>query len=173
MVSLGDTGVAVGTEGSRPRQLASRVSTDGATWVDGGAAPPEGEWLELAAMAAGPDRIVVVGSERPSWDSPVDTDFGVAWVSADGFAWERAELPGNPEGRAPIPSAVAWDGNRFLAFATELGLATDTIWTSADGLTWDRLDATTYPGFRANDAVRWSDRLVVIGNGVAFSPPLD
>ncbi len=96
----------------------------------------------------------------------------MAWVSTDGVAWERAELPGNPEGGAPIPSSVVWDGTRFVAFATSLGSATDTFWTSADGLAWDPLPATTYPGFRAADAVHWGDRLVVIGTGVAFSPPL-
>jgi hypothetical protein len=63
---------------------------------------------------------------------------GVAWHSADGRRWTRTDLPGAATAR---PSAVAWDGSRYVAVGVDEAPRAPrmAVWTSEDGLAWRRV----------------------------------
>jgi hypothetical protein len=90
----------------------------------------------MAAVAAGPNGYVAVGTNFDPNDAPI----GYAWYSSDGKTWTRSSdvLQG-------IPAGVIWDGQRFVAFGGGQSEEPAAIWTSADGHSWQQ--ATDGPGF--------------------------
>jgi hypothetical protein len=90
----------------------------------------------MAAVAAGPDRYVAVGTN----DAPDDPPTGIAWFSTDGRTWQRSSdsLDGDPSG-------IIWDGQRFVAFGGGGGVVPAAVWTSPDGESWQQ--AADGPGW--------------------------
>ncbi len=69
---------------------------------------------------------------------------GGAWVSNDGRAWSRAQLPNQVLAR---PAAIAWTGSGYVM----VGVSRDTsapraaVWLSPDGRSWQRVpDAVAF-----------------------------
>jgi hypothetical protein len=96
----------------------------------------------MAAVAAGSDRYVAVGTNDATDEAPT----GVAWFSTDGRAWQRssATLDG-------IPDGIIWDGQRYVAFGGGGGEVPAAVWTSPDGESWQR----------ATDATGWDEVVVM------------
>ena len=77
---------------------------------------------DWGALAASPDRAVVMGDEgRAGW-------------SADGATWNFVPLPGS--GSAPVAAVWAPDRGEFLAVGTSASPESMRIWRSADGTAW-------------------------------------
>jgi hypothetical protein len=172
---LGDTFVAVGRRGDRPRVLFSYVTTDGVDWIEAEAEPPAGEWADVVVLAASPMRLVAAGLEGPEFGGPSGEEFPVTWWSDDGAEWNRVELPvvASDGPAAPIlPVGAVWAGSEFLVLGSG-GRAVDTIWASPDGIEWSFFDSDNLPELRVQRVLMWRDRVVVVGQrSVAFTPPL-
>jgi len=111
----------------------------------------------MAAVAAGPDRYVAVGTN----DAPDDPPTGIAWFSTDGRAWQRSTdtLDGDPSG-------IIWDGQQFVAFGGGGGVVPAAVWTSPDGESWQQ--ATDGPGWDevvVMFVAKLGDELFAIGGG--------
>jgi hypothetical protein len=105
---------------------------------------------EVAAMAAGPRGIVVVGGvccreERPA-----------IWWSRDALTWERAPFEGLA---ATYFVDVAAGPEGFAAIANRD--AEPQIWTSPDGLTWGRVDGEAA-------GIRPGQLNAIVGHGRGF-----
>jgi hypothetical protein len=126
------------------------ISSDGAAWLSAELAgiPPA---TRLTTVAAGPDRMVVVGSVA---DTPV------MWVSGDGGASWEAAAP--PEGALSI-AGIVWMAERFVAIGTKAGSTSEpTVWASSDGVSW--AVTAELPGGYVTAITVANDRLVAVGN---------
>lgn len=116
-------------------------SEDLATWrpsvLDAGlslgtSVPTSGPLVGMSSVTWGSAGFVAAGIDL----TPGVT--GVAWRSADGRRWTRHELPGAATAR---PSAVAWNGGRYVAVGVDEGPRSPrmAVWTSVDGISWRRV----------------------------------
>ena len=124
------------------------VSDDGLTWehvaVGEEAFTTGGRLgqLNLAALVATDNQILIVGSEVQSDGADVDA---AVWISSDGRAWERVPhdeaVFGGP-GWQGI-GGVTWSGDGFVAVGHDTPPDNErsrvAIWISADGRDWGRL----------------------------------
>ena len=141
-------------------------SPDGRTWHQSTLGTG---WIN--AVAARPGGIVVLGDVTGATvpiANPGSAGAGslaggelTAWLSTDGEAWSQTTLPADTlyEARA----VAAWKGG-FVAFAQQslANTPVSAVWTSADGRSWARVPGDL-PGFDANAAVGFGDRVVAVG----------
>jgi hypothetical protein len=123
-----------------PRPIAIWTSADGRSW-HGRAAPTVFAGATIAAVAAGPGGILVVGDT--GWDHPA------AWFSADGRSWSRERLPAALFRHAEFQGLTAYRGRWVLTGLTDpeqVMCCTGSFharlkaaaWYSADGRSWKR-----------------------------------
>lgn len=111
------------------RNAVASTSIDGATWV-GHALPGPGSGARMALIAAGPNRVAIIG-RGSAWTS---VDVGIrAWTSVDGDTWVAAAGP--PPGPAQ-PTAMAAIADGFVAVGIAPGGRRAAAWTTSDGSTW-------------------------------------
>lgn len=146
------------------------TSTDGLEWTR---VSPDPATLErpgyggIAALTAGPDRLVAVGY---GWSN------AAIWTSVDGTQWSPIpnddDLFGDASGASyrTIDDIVAFEGG-FVA----VGMAEDgdnaraSVWLSADGMTWSRHDALPDRATTGYQAMR----SVAISNGSLIAVGVD
>lgn len=113
------------------------LSDDGKTWAPAQADALGGDGRQSAFDAAmSEDSIVVIGSEQDG-----ETAAPLAWTSADGETWERAEVPVE-EGDAFAAVAAGPESFVIVGRGNDDGVA----WTSEDGVEWTRASADTLGG---------------------------
>jgi len=135
--------VAVGRDG-----IAS-TSLDGGTWV-GHALPGSHESIGTAEIAAGADRVVIIG-------------LGAAWTSTDGDTWTSATVP--PVGPAH-PTAMTALADGFVALGVAPGGRRAAAWASADGSSWSAIaDQPAFDHFCPSAvATAPTGRIVAVGH---------
>ena len=137
VVSTGPMLVAVGTAGSTADSgdvAGVWTSPDGQTWEPAMVTQPGGT---MAAVAAGPGRLVAVGTVEDGTSGPA------AWTSVDGQTWQAlpasafAASSGHEPG--PLEDIAAGPGG-FVVVGSEIGAGgrRATAWYSPDGLAWTR-----------------------------------
>ncbi len=140
LVSTGDLLVAVGTAGMTVEAgdiAGIWTSPDGRSWEPAEVTRPAGV---IAAVAAGPGRLVAVGSVEDGVSRPA------AWTSVDGRTWQAlpASAFAGSAGREPgaLDDIAAGPGG-FVVVGSEVGRrgSRAAAWHSADGLTWTRSQA--------------------------------
>jgi hypothetical protein len=100
------------------------------------------------AIAAGHGRYVAVGTRGASRQRPI------AWVSADGVAWDRANVAGAGRGRHMVAVTPTSDGFVALGYARASDGAKSSrilAWYSSDGTEWERAPIRR-PALRGFDA---------------------
>lgn len=148
------------------------TSTDGLEWTRVSPDPATFERAGhggIAALTAGPDRLVAVGYES-RWST------AAIWTSVDGALWSPIphddDLFGDASGASSrtIDDVVAFEGG-FVA----VGMAQDgesaraSAWLSADGITWSRHDALPNGAVTGYQAMR----SVAISNGSLIAVGVD
>jgi hypothetical protein len=104
------------------------------TWADAGVPLSPGT-TNLTALASGALGAIVLGFNRQTLQP-------ISWVSADGRAWRRADVPDVAFGGG-VPSKVAVGKTAFVALSwhgNEGGDERARPSISSDGLTWSRTD---------------------------------
>ncbi|MEX1207828.1 MAG: hypothetical protein WEE36_04360 [Acidimicrobiia bacterium] len=164
LVGAGEAG---GEDGYSP---AVWTSTDGLEWTLVSPDPPTFErpgYGGIAALTAGPDRLVAVGY---GWSN------AAIWTSVDGAQWSPIPHDDDLFGDASeasyrtIDDVVAFEGG-FVA----VGMAQDgdnaraSVWLSADGITWSRHDAFPAGAVTGYQAMR----SVAISNGSLIAVGVD
>jgi hypothetical protein len=100
------------------------------------------------AIAAGHGRYVAVGTRGASRQRPI------AWVSADGVTWDRANVAGAGRGRHMVAVTPTSDGFVTLGYARASDGAKSSrilAWYSSDGTEWERASIRR-PAHRGFDA---------------------
>jgi hypothetical protein len=137
VVSTGTQLIAVGTaeSGAESGDVAGVwTSPDGRTWEPATVTQPAGT---IAAVAAGPSRLVAVGTVF------VETSGPAAWTSVDGRTWEAlppSAFAGSAGHKPGALEDVAAGPGGFVAVGSEVGAGgfRATAWHSPDGLVWTR-----------------------------------
>ncbi len=137
LVSAGALLIAVGTAGSTAEAgdvAGVWTSPDGQTWEAAKVTQPAGT---IAAVAAGPGRLVAVGTVEDGTSGPA------AWTSVDGRTWQAipASAFAASSGHEPGPlQDVAVGPGGFVVVGSEVGAGgfRATAWHSPDGLAWTR-----------------------------------
>ncbi|HEY1108785.1 MAG TPA: PKD domain-containing protein, partial [Opitutaceae bacterium] len=119
-----------------------RASTDGITWTHRANLT---NLLPLAVAGSG-TRYVAVGRWAP------DFTRGIIYTSADGVAWELANIP-----RPPALKSVAFGAGRFVA----VGLG-GNVMHSVDGVAWTYAPAATV--YDLNSICFAAERFVAVGD---------
>ncbi|MGA3056752.1 MAG: hypothetical protein ABSE70_01750 [Candidatus Limnocylindrales bacterium] len=86
-----------------------------------------------------------IGYVATGWSN--DGQQALVWVSSDGSAWRKSQLPG-PAGIVPVDITAFGGGYLLLAAVVgdeSAGTVTPSLWWSADGLQWDQ---AAVPGMR-------------------------
>jgi hypothetical protein len=137
VVSTGAQLIAVGTSGMTEDAgdiAGVWTSPDGRMWEPAKVTQPAGT---MAAVAAGPGRLVAVGTVENGTSGPA------AWTSVDGRTWQAlpasafAGSRGHESG--PLRDVAAGPGG-FVVVGSEIGAGGSraTAWYSPDGLAWTR-----------------------------------
>jgi hypothetical protein len=137
VVSTGALLVAVGTAGSSAESgdvAGVWTSADGRTWEPAKVAQPAGT---MAAVAAGPGRLVAVGTVEDGTSGPA------AWTSVDGRTWEAlpaSTFAGSAGHEAGPLGDIATGPGGFVVVGSEVGAGGSraAAWHSPDGLNWTR-----------------------------------
>ena len=161
VVSSGTQLIAVGTSGMT--EDAGEVagvwtSSDGRMWEPGKVTHPAGT---MAAVAAGPGRLVAVGTVEDGTSGPA------AWTSVDGRTWEAlpASAFAGSSGHEPGPlQDVAAGPGGFVVVGSEVGAGGSraTAWYSPDGLAWTRTQSDL-GGDSAGSVVQFGSGYVAAG----------
>ena len=109
---------------------------------------------EIDGSAAAGGRLVVIGE---------DQDFNeMIWSSGDGRSWSQADLPSIP-GSLTV-SAVAADGNGFVAAATQTGSGQEAGWIlkSDDGRSWQLAGNAVQEGWSLENIAVVGSTIVVV-----------
>ena len=161
VASTGALLVAVGLAGSNVETGDAAgvwTSPDGRTWEPAKVAQPAGT---MVAVAAGPGRLVAVGTVEDGTSGPA------AWTSVDGRTWQAlpasafAAASGHESG--PLLDVVAGPGG-FVAVGFEVGAGgfRPAAWSSTDGLTWTHTPSTLV-GDSAGAVVQFGSGYVAAG----------
>ena len=161
VVTLDDLVVAAGFSFEGDGNAAIWTSPDGTHWqriVDDSLGGPGDQ--KINAIAAGGPGLVAVGEETV--DGETDA---VAWVSSDGFDWDRVDDPAGAFGGAGAQRMFAVTSSPLGVVAAgedDVGRDTDAaVWTSADGTTWERLPGDTPAMSALTDFGRQSIKVLI------------
>lgn len=163
-VTLGPAGVvAVGSVTTDDGLLpAVWTSADGLTWES--VHDPDLAAGEMAAVAAGPDGYVALGTDIAT------SDANVVWTSADGRDWSGPQMA-EAFGAQPSVSDVVRLAETYLAFGAHDEQA--ALWISEEGVEWETApDFPIVPTGVITAAAHSTTRTVAVGADYGADEPL-
>jgi hypothetical protein len=162
-VTVGPAGVVAVGSATTGRGLVPAVwiSSDGLIWqaVD----DPDLVAGEMAAVVAGPDGYLALGTDIATGDA------NVVWTSADGRDWSGPQMA-EAFGAQPSVSDVIRLPETYLAFGARDEQA--ALWISPHGVAWETApDFPIVPGGVVTAAADSATRIVAVGTDYAAGQP--
>jgi hypothetical protein len=156
------------------------TSTDGVTWTESANSVCGQSYLS-GGYAGSVKNIIWQNSRYLTYvGNTANYQQQFACSSTDGLAWTATPLTFTPTnngggGRTGIalisysfiPTAFAWNGNKFVTLVWSTGTSGSDVWSSTDGVAWTK-DATHLAPFQTNvkDLIWTGNRFVALGAGL-------